>query len=97
MQTRHWSLSTLVVGVGIALGAMLVSGSADAQNAKKAAPGGSTASLITGSSFDAIISALENNGFSVDMSTDSDGDSLIESTRTTTSRSPSTSTAVPTA
>ena len=78
MYARYWSFPALLAGLFVALGMLLGAGNADAQNAKKG-PATSTP-LITGSSFDTIISTLENNGFSVDMTTDGDGDPLIEST-----------------
>src|SRR5689334_2454885 len=81
MRIGHWSFPSLVTVATLTLGGFLLAGGADAQNARKAEPAGAAATpLITGSSFDAIISALEDNGFSVDMTTDSDGDPLIEST-----------------
>jgi hypothetical protein len=79
MHNRHWSWSAVLVGSVIGLAAVFAASGADAQNAKKATTGGSAA-LITGSSFDGIVAALENNGFSVDMTTDGDGDPMIEST-----------------
>jgi hypothetical protein len=54
-----------------------MAGGAEAQNARKSL--GGSATLITGSSFDAIVEALEEGGFSVELTKDTDGDPLIES------------------
>jgi hypothetical protein len=78
MQKANWSLRALLAGFVVAIAAMLATGAAEAQNTKK---GGSSSasSLITANSFDAILAALESNGFTVDLTKDSDGDPLIES------------------
>jgi hypothetical protein len=76
MPKRHWSLSALIAGFVLAFALFAASG-ADAQNTKKQSAGATA--LITGSSFDAIVAALESNGFSVELTTDSDGDPLIVS------------------
>jgi hypothetical protein len=79
MHSRHWSFSAQIAAVFVAAAAMVASCDAEAQNAKKSTAGGS-ASLITGSSFDAMMTALDNNGFRVKLSMDKDGDPLFEST-----------------
>ena len=78
MQSKSLAFSTLVAAAAFA--ALVAAGSAaHAQGAKKA-PTGGTNEIITGSSFDAILASLQRVGFSVDLSKDSDGDPMIEST-----------------
>ncbi len=77
---KNWSLKALLAGFVITLSAALAATGAQAQNVKKGGAGGGGSSLITASSIDAIVSALEANGFSVNVTTDSDDDPLIEST-----------------
>jgi len=78
MQSKPWAFSALAAAAAFA--AVLTAGSAaHAQSAKKT-PAGAANEIITGSSFDAIIASLQRVGFTVDLSKDSDGDPMIEST-----------------
>ncbi len=70
---------TAVIAV---IGALVIAGAAMSTDAlaqgKKRS--GSSEELITASSFDAILAALENNGFQTQLTTDTAGDPLIKST-----------------
>jgi hypothetical protein len=85
MGKSHAPFRAVLVALA-AIAAGLASGGAEAQNAKKTTTGastpaaGSAPNLITAASFDAIIEALEDKGFTVKLTADSDGDPLIEST-----------------
>jgi hypothetical protein len=78
MQSRRGWFPALLAGF-VALAAIVATASADAQGGKKRAVNGG-AEIITGSSLDAIVAALEKRGFSVELKTDRDDDPLIEST-----------------
>jgi hypothetical protein len=82
MRGRHWSFSALIAAFVVTIATLFAASGAEAQNTKKSLGGASApaAAVITGSSFDAIIAALEENGLSGALSKDSDGDPLIEST-----------------
>lgn len=60
--------------------ALAVAGNADAQSARKKSPAPAESTLITGSSFDAILGSIERAGLHAEMTTASDGDPLIQST-----------------
>src|SRR3954471_1596167 len=60
--------------------AIFAAPTANAQSVKKSGPAGGGSEIITGSSFDAIVASLERAGFMVELSKDSDGDPMIEST-----------------
>jgi hypothetical protein len=78
MGKTYRSLRVLTAGLVLAMAAVLAGGRAEAQAVKKAPS--ETPALITGSSLDAIVSALEERGFKVQLTKDNDGDPLIEST-----------------
>jgi hypothetical protein len=78
MGKTYRSLRLLTAGLVVAFAAVLAASGAEAQGVKKS-PSDAPA-LITGSSFDAIVAALEARGFKVELSKDKDGDPQIEST-----------------
>ena len=80
MHRKYWSIPRLAAAGVVAIAALAVASTAEAQSSKKSEVAGGGSDVITGSSFDAILASLERAGFTVRMSKDSDGDPMIEST-----------------
>jgi len=78
MHSKLWSLPGLAAMAVTA--AVLATPAAQAQSAKKSSAAGGNSEIITGSSFEAILASLQRAGFMVELSKDSDGDPMIEST-----------------